>query len=564
MDHPAYGLEPFQRLLITVPLLARIPRSTHSNFMVNTFLGILETEPTLQFEYLPLTLSILILGNPAIYELLDCSELVYAILHRSESDVVRLLMSNPSLLHDRDCSKQTPLHFATNWPKGLSLLIEHGGESIQSIINCRNHSSGLTALDFAIMIGEVNSVGLLLDAGASIHSSVFISIRWASNRCSEGVEQITQIVVESLARQRRDLLQLALQYLPTEDIVKLELEEGKLLDDEAFVVTEALRRQGIPIPAAYDFLVPVSIYHWGALDHSIAQKLYDAGFYKLDEKLGGCTPLMTHYPICLEDWLQLISWFKNHGADFHALVLMDYNTFHAKNTLEGNTSSKINESRSTTAIHCLMQTLSREVKWCMRYRQDFHTMDVAATQPISSSLFGDRTTDSCICYCMSNGCTPSSKYLQIILKDKFCDEETSGTYRYVFGALQLAETVIPDDIKLQVWLEYIHLITFARLGMKHTCCRFGLAYPRVSDDMIHFLDLTEIEEIREEDRYLAERLEVLTKEFGEKFRELNVSFTQFVGDYLWPKLDEIEKERDELTPEESRALRETGVILDEL
>ncbi|KAI1142061.1 hypothetical protein F5Y05DRAFT_369587 [Hypoxylon sp. FL0543] len=74
-------------------------------------------------------------------------------------------------------------------------------------------------------------------------------------------------------------------------------------------------------------------------------------------------------------------------------------------------------------------------------------------------------------------------------------------------------------------------------------------------DLIRSLDATEIEEIREEDRYLAEQLETLVKGFEERFLELNVSLSQFVEKYLWPKLDEIEEERDEVMLEAHRLVK---------
>ncbi|OTA95503.1 hypothetical protein M434DRAFT_202713 [Hypoxylon sp. CO27-5] len=543
--------------------------------MINKFLEFLETEPTLLLGHTSLiTTSILQFRNCAVYELLDCSELIHAILHHSEPDVTRLLMRNPSLIYDRDRSDHTPLHFAINWSKGLSLLIKYGGESIRSIINyerCLGYSR--TALEYALQMAEIESVKLLLDAGASILPSAFQEIEWASR--FEGVEQAEQmtcIVVESLIRQRSDLLQLALQHLRAEDIVELRLEEDKLLDEKAFVVAEALRRQHIPISTTYDLLKPGSIYHWPYLDSSIVRKLYEAGFRKIDANLRGWTPLMT-LTVCYGDfkaWLELVDWFKGHGADLYAPVPTPDNLLDLNGTSKAETNSKVDEPRYTSTIHCLMQSLGTLVQtwiWNMTHplpRLESCAKDFTGTQPISSILFGDRIKDSCICYCTTNGCIPSSKYLQTAFRVTFDGKDIGGAYPYVFDTIRLAEPVIPTSLKYTVSLEYIRQITFTRLGMKHTCCQFEKTYQEdllICLGRIHFLNPTEIEEIREEDRYLAEQLEVLMKEFEEKFREMDMPLTQFVEKYLWPRLDEIEKERVELTAEESRVLRETGVVL---
>ncbi|OTA58297.1 hypothetical protein K449DRAFT_467298, partial [Hypoxylon sp. EC38] len=570
---------PLAALLIGTSLLGRKSRFTHSTFMVNKFLEFMETEPTLSLGHaILITTSMLQLRNLAVYEFLDCNELIYAILHHSELDVVRLLMRNPLLIYDRDRSGHTPLHFAVNWPKGLSLLIQYGGESIRSIINydrCLGYTC--TALEDALQMAEIKSVKLLLEAGASIRPNNFDEIKWASR--FEGVgqaEQMTCIVVESLVQQRRDLLQLALQHLPAEDIVELRLEKDELLDEKAFIVAEALRRQHIPIPTTYDFLRPGSVYHWPYLDSSIVRKLYAAGFREIDANLCGRTPLtilVVQYGY-FKTWLEIVDYFKGHGADLYAPVPMPNNLLDSNCSSEADTTPKVDEPKSALTIYFMMINLARIVKRWTREKvhrsrkPQFNKMDFTAAQPISSTLFGDRTTDSCICYCTTDGCIPSSKYLQPALSVEFKGKyrDIVYPYAYVFDAILLAEPVIPTSLKYTVSLEYIRQITFARLGMKHTCCRFEEDYQKdleVCLGQVHFLDPTEIEEIREEDRYLAEQLEVLMKEFEEKFREMDMPLTQFVEKYLWPRLDEIEKERVELTAEESRVLRETGVVLHE-
>ncbi|KAI0841425.1 hypothetical protein F5Y06DRAFT_308245 [Hypoxylon sp. FL0890] len=566
MDGSGSGITPFDWFLSCMGALARKLPSTPSTFLIHTFLECLETEPTISLDPVATLVSILRLKDPAVYDLLDCSELIYAILHQSEPDITRLLMSNASLIHERDRHGHTPLHFAVNWPRGLSLLIEHGGESIRSIINCESYNrDSFTALQYAIAIEEEDSVKLLLSAGASIMPDVF---RHISNYGRKRYRQVTDVVIESLARQRRDLLQLALQHLPTEDIVELELQEGKLLDDEAITVVDALRRQNVPISPAYDFIKPGSVYHWAHVDHYTAQKLYETGFRKIEARWYGYTPLPTlrGRRWDFEGWLKLVSWFKGQGADLHAPVPLP----DKHRTSEPETTSKVDPPWSTSTVHFLMVNLSLLVRerTCTRIeslpRLVSYADTFASDGAIAASLFGDRTTDSCICTCTISGCTPASKYLQSIITDQTYCENVSDAYTYVLDAIQLAEPVIPDSVKDGVSLEYIRLITFTRLGMKHTCCRIEERH-RISldldDDLVHLLDPTEIDEIREEDQYLAERLEILVKEFEGKFRELNVPLTQFVEQFLWPRLDEIEEERDELTEEELRALRETGVVL---
>lgn len=54
---------------------------------------------------------------------LDCNELFHAVLHNSESVVVRLLRSDSLPLYKRCNLGRTPLHVATTWPRGLSIIL---------------------------------------------------------------------------------------------------------------------------------------------------------------------------------------------------------------------------------------------------------------------------------------------------------------------------------------------------------------------------------------------------------------------------------------------------------
>ncbi|KAI1662788.1 hypothetical protein F4813DRAFT_341956 [Daldinia decipiens] len=528
-------------------------------------------------------MTIINLRDPEFYELLEYNDLIYLIFHRCEHDIRRLLMSDPSLMHFRTPEGQTPLHFAVNWPRGLSLLIKYGGESIQSIINGGDEDlDPAPPLNYALYIKEVDSIKLLLDAGASIPPNSFLLFT-AEIDTNERAKQIMHLVVESLAKQRKDLLRLALQYLPSEKIQELELRSNEILDDKAFVVAEALRQQHVPMPTAYDFLTPGSVYHWAGLTYRIAQKLFEAGFCKTDGKLHGCTPLntLTRYSLTAknkepESRLKLIAWFKDHGTNLHAPAHVPNDIFRLEGIMECDTAFYINIPRPLLTIHYLMHVLGcltwdQILLYGLNLNGRLLQQTYTPNQPILSSLFGDDTSDSCSCFCTADGCTPTSKYLTTVLRLHFNPtiydiHDNNSRSECMAVAIRTTEIATPDSNKYKVSVEYIRLITFAALGMRHTCCRFKEQWerdPLVDNDLVHLLDIAEIKEIREEDRYLAEQLEVLMDEFEKKFQELNVPLSQFVEQYLLPRLREIREERDEMSAEDLRAIRETGVILDE-
>ncbi|KAI1805162.1 hypothetical protein F4811DRAFT_570343 [Daldinia bambusicola] len=548
------------------------PSGTRAS-MVYHFLHILDTEiTTLRGLSHSRLMRILELGNPEVYELIDCNDLSRLILQRCEPGILNLLRSNHSLIDYCTAGGVTALHFAVPWPKGLLLLIDHGGASVQSIINSCGHY--ISPLDYALRLRKVDSVAVLLDAGASIHPSIFLVLA-SPVKQDEVFEKMIHVVVESLARQRRDLLRIALQYLPTDIIEELQLRNERLLDDKAFAVVEALRRHHVPIPTTCDFLEPGSVYHWDGLTARIAQKLFEAGFYNISSRLRGYTPLMMQIlrssslvpNFCV--LFQLVSWFKGHGADFHTPVDIPGDISRTHDAVGTGIASYVNPPRPP--IHFLMSKLGAALNGQIGYGIWYHlgrfpkykdlSQIFTANQPILATLFGDEPTDSCVCYCAAHGCTPASKYLIPILEKV----TLSGCAPYTASgikAIRLGELMIPENKKSKVLLEYIRLITHWGLGMRHTCCRLSVC-PNLRDggNLVQVLDTSEVQEIREEERYLAKQLETLVDEFEKKFQDLNIPLSQFMEEYMIPRLEEVRNEQDELSADELYAIRETGVIL---
>ncbi|KAI1410272.1 hypothetical protein F5Y13DRAFT_192459 [Hypoxylon sp. FL1857] len=504
-------------------------------------------------------LLIMLLGITDLYECF-ITEFSIQVLSRSESDVIRSLNTDPSLLWERTPGAQTPFHLAANWPRGLEILIEFAGDATEAIMHTSDNG-GKTPLEFAIELEEPHSVKILLDAGMKFGFKQFWPIQVL--RDSAQADEIKSIVIGTLATRRRNLWQLALINLPPKIIENFGVEEDALLDTNAFDVLQALRREHILLPTIYDDCRPGSVYHWCGINRSIAQKLFDAGFRGPDVKFCGYTPLMAMEteglyngsPSCrLVAKLELLHWFKTHGADLHTPVpVFGYSL-----------SSENYRSHPTYPVIHLIATrlgevLYKDIEYPLLDRELFKLK--APKENVSRNqrsqllkLLGDGIADPCICYCTTNGCTPASKYacgFLGIAKRYYLYYDTMGV---------ISKRVIALDI--------IRVSTFEILGMKHTCCRYKER--RYCDDIqryikggiLHLTDPEERDEIREEDRYLAEQLDFLMVEFEGKFRELNMPLSQFMEDYFFPRIREVWAEKDELSTEDIEDIRGIGVVLD--
>lgn len=409
-------------------------------------------------------------------------------------------------------------------------------------------------------IGEIQSVEILLDSGAHIlHSSLKALI---SLRDREKAQNIVGILAKTLARQQRELWKFALQNLPTEIVQSLGLDENYPLDDKAFHVVQALKKWRIPVPAVYDTVEPGPVYHLECLSPSWAQVLYDAGFVKTNSPLHGRTPLMcvcdNFWETNFNDMLGLTNWFQGHGASLYTSLRISGNR-RSVNRGSGCGPEVDVPSPNYSTIHYLTESLgfiaADEVRRLGRFQTSGKNL------PLLSKLLQDKTTDPCHCYCVVDGCTPASKFISGVytMGSLWSGDITKN----VIKCMRSIESTVLNETETGIALDFIRVITFERLGMRHTCCRYtmqtrGRYFGRY--EVPNLLEVTEVEEIREEDRYLAELLDTLVEEFKRKFREFDVPLSQFVKEYLWPRVDEV-MEQDEVSSEDLHAIREIGVVL---
>jgi ankyrin repeat protein len=107
-----------------------------------------------------------------------------------------LLTNDASLVRERTVEGSTGLHLAVRHPAALRVLIEYGGDP-----NIRDAGDSASPLHFAVADGNLESVRILLDAGADVHGTGDVHkgdvIGWASRI---GNEDVVNLLIERGAR----------------------------------------------------------------------------------------------------------------------------------------------------------------------------------------------------------------------------------------------------------------------------------------------------------------------------------------------------------------------------
>jgi hypothetical protein len=499
-----------------------------------------------------------------------------AILFKAEAKVRDLIRTRRSSILERSYFGQTPFHLAVFWPRGIEILLSCYPEATDSLLKCPD-LSGNSPLTCALILKQPVSVKLLLDAEPGIdlnNVELFSSLplkEWNAKQSSE----VIQVLTESLAARRNEMLQFAIACLPEDEIDRIDLRRENLLDDKAFEVKQLLSRFGIPLPLHCQTVQPGSVYHSQYMSPILAQKLFEVGFRGTNVTINGYTPIMVTN-LCmlanrefLESILDLTAWFKTQGADLNT-SLPEKSIDLTKSILERN-------EPQFRVVHRIAYYLGNSVCRAKLSRIDIRAVGKVSREDrkrirVLTEILMNTQKDPCICFCTNGGCTPASLFARGIWDMVFgsqCGprEFYSDLYRNLLRQrIKLVDFFAePYEIPI-IAAAVIRVATFNAIGMKHTCCswvefsRNNLCSDHTDNDgLVKVMDLAEIREIREEDQYLALLLDALVKEFTAKLIEMCVPFSQFFWEYWWKRMDEIDRERDGLSVKELDALREIGV-----
>lgn len=202
----------------------------------------------------------------------------------------------------------------------------------------------------------------------------------------------------------------------------------------------ALSEKGIEIPAKMLPCPYTSVYHDIDMSVYAADKLWACGFRAIDlSDTLGRTPLF----FACNNPDEMISWYIDKGARF-----LEFPRLGIKSYLHV-AATALRDIRDKYSITDLKYDLAKLNQFC------------------SPTL-----TDSCTCYCSSDGCSPVNFFLKN--RSNFgglnWESKSQALYEWLNSGIDFSE-------QERCCLEACRLEVFERLGMAHTCCQFIVTYP---------------------------------------------------------------------------------------
>lgn len=479
-----------------------------------------------------------------------------------------------------------PLHLASIWPDGLSLLLAHGADYDKT------DALGQTPVELAIFHGCVESVQLLLKAGCSfvlcedIHGigNVFVCAaylylnpnwtRWITylnpNRTrwirtfKYDYFEILKIVIRDLALRQGEVISSMI------DVPILTRSKVSMSDNGQHFRSGAAHsgtsypslREGTP---RLQSILPGmrTPYHFPDLTVKVANELWDAGFRDIDvPDENHRTPLMTgRFSSDRDEIIDLIEtafWLYQKGAALHR---------HCCATLPpgpnnvGSTASRLGRR----AIHFVAAAVKewfvfRAYRFIRRYgkvgypaamEHEIDNLNLDCRQFLHKILL-DGSPDGCFCACSGHGCTPMTFWLKRRWS-WWLAEDDDDTVVTAWGRRWFFDNVPTEHLSTVSSQEILRLITFEELGLRHTCCEFYVSLFRTPKP-------EEVDEFRDEDHEGIQLLESLLSEFEEKRGDEDIK--SFVNGYWSTRMEEVLAALDEV-PIDRTAMREIGVIVED-
>lgn len=464
--------------------------------------------------------------------------------------MARLLIKSTSYLKEVTSRGQTPIHLASNWPPGLKILLAAGGNEL--VNNSDRHRN--LPIGYACELECIDSVRMLLESGSALsarsawteHEQILV---YATRR-GNGNKALRAILIDALCRQRGGLYELALVTLPQDELDALALPPDRLPDHQAPKLQATLWNNRVKIPRS---LVVTqfagSVFHV-IFDVETAKLLFDLGFRDVNcPDTSGLTPIMRQCfrsDLKLKEGLQYFDWLLSHGCDLHRTVERDGEFFYLPNV----------EAERFIGIFIgqkfMEQSMFEVGCYCLEPR----------LKHLIHSVFTSASTDSCVCACTSNGCSPIITMLRSIeaypyhIVGESWVERVKEVRLWSLGWLE--KTIEASDNHYERLLNSADIIrfqTFEELGVRHTCCPvklWGIKNGGLDDD--------EIRDIQSEDRFLINRLEELVLEFTQQYKQLEQPLTEFLKGPWASRMEEILKDQS-LSDEELANIRDLGVVL---
>jgi hypothetical protein len=391
-----------------------------------------------------------------------------AVIARSLTELKRLL----KLGHDPDEEgfgttiaepwRQPPLSLALGWPEGFEILLKAGANPVN-------------AVKVAAYAGDVEALTLLIDHDCPMSAATFsdeIVLDLFKTDTLEG--SMADKAISLAADQRTRLWALARQTLSRVELEKLHvsLNEGEVLDSGSVRVVKALLDRSIEVPLALRISTGRAVTIYSRCDYMtpwFAQKLFDAGFRDFDmhdvsrgsDSDYGPTPFLR---CCRRGNYGLATWLLNMGAR----VQVDH------------------RGKTWMARRLLASSLAESYAGPPLEEQGLNLLSILAKiqEPLKS--------DNCTCHCTVGGCTEITALHKLLSNDTLWYSTWKRKIYTVRCWLERGHFT-PAGAKI-AWKSFCRLEIFTRLGMAHTCCKYGY-----SCRTVYIPNSEEQAELREED-----------------------------------------------------------------
>jgi hypothetical protein len=320
---------------------------------------------------------------------------VWTILQRDEKEFQRVLKTS-DIHHVSKYNGQTALHFATEWPYALSILLEKGAN-----INAADRY-GRRPIHLAVELSVCLSVQTLLQADCALYTPVSYepllstALRVFHCRFYRGsiaeIHAVIETVLSTFIDRHKRLRNLAVSLLNEESKVSINLSRDNVLDErKAPMIRKLLLSEGHEVPQALE-LDGVSLYEQLREKHrltpAVASRIYLAGFTSSLEhqEENAFSPLLKSW-----SWgdIDMVEWFISKG-------LYEYS-----------------HHKGLCGLHFY-------ASWCSLYfnisiSEDRNRRILNLAEKLSLRH------DNCSCHCSPGGCTPITilTKLSILLNPDF-------------------------------------------------------------------------------------------------------------------------------------------------
>jgi hypothetical protein len=433
-----------------------------------------------------------------------------ALVDRSLSALERLLQSGCDPNEEGfgcpggESWRQSLLRLALGWPPGLQALLRAGADPV-------------VAAEDAIRFGDDTAVRLLVEYDCPMSHPMSYEggdILLDMLKFCPLKQKTINLAIAKLADQRGRLWTLAQQNLSPREISRLgiSLRQGEVLDADCAVIQDVLSNRGIYIPLALR-VSPAkhrTVYNsTNPMSQKFAQKLFDAGFKSVDpcdhtsngSSSYGPTPFLN---ACRQGEFELADWFLKMGAR-----------------------SRIDREEIPWIAQCLLASSFPNAGFGSESIKQLRLL-----QNLKKDN-GPFESDRCACYCSPDGCTP----ITTLHKRLSNDTQWRSTWsRKIYCLQSWLEWGDFDSVETSIaWKAFCRLEIFTRLGMAHTCCKYGYHFSNV-----RIVTPDEQSELQDEDTKagFVSKLEYFMDEYTKLEAKHIGLFDEFLASW-WSYLDGV-------------------------